>query len=119
MDLFDQISQEMQKAGEFIAEKATVAKDYTVATWNAAELRNKINNLYKAIGQAVYKAHKEDADTAEEINGYIEEIAALEAALAEKEEIRHDLKNQKACPSCKKGVAKDNSFCPHCGANLK
>ena len=82
MDIFDQISQEAQKAGEFIVEKAGVVKDYTVATWNAAELRNKINALYKAIGKAVYKAHTEEIDTAEEINGYIEELTVLKEALS-------------------------------------
>ncbi len=119
MDFFDQISQEVQKAGEFLVEKATVAKDYTVATWNAAELKNKINGLYKAIGVAVYKAHTEETDTAEEINGYIAEIDALKAALLEKEEIRTDLKNQKACPVCMKGVAKNSAYCPHCGAKME
>jgi len=118
MDLFDQISQEVQKAGEFLVEKATVAKDYTVATWNAAEIRNKINSLYKDIGKAVYAAHTQQADNSEEINGYIDRINALKAALQEKEEIRQDLKNQKACPACKKGVNKGSAYCPHCGAKI-
>ncbi len=119
MDFLDQLTQEAKKAGDFIAEKAVMAKDYTVATWNAAELRNKIENLYKKIGKAVYTAHTTEADTAEEINQYLDEIAALEAALQEKEETKQALRNQKTCPACGKGVAKDHAFCPHCGQNVE
>ncbi len=119
MDFFDQISQEMQKAGAFIAEKANVAKDYTVATWNAADLRNKINQLYKEIGRAVYNGRMEQTDNTALIDGYVEQIRQLEAALLEKEEIRQDLKNQKVCPACKKGVAKNSTYCPYCGAKFE
>ena len=119
MDILDQISREAQKAGEFIAEKAGMVKDYTVATWNAAELKNKINVLYKEIGKAVYKAHTEEIDTAEEINGYIEELIILKNALKEKQEERNQLTNQKTCPACKKAVSKKDAFCSYCGANLK
>ena len=119
MDIFDQISQEAQKAGEFIAEKATMAKDYTVATWNAADIRNKIEELYKAIGKAVYKAHTTEEDTAEEIEQYLTELTAMQEALREKEETRHALRNRKLCPACDKPIAKDSAFCPYCGAQVK
>ena len=119
MDILDQISQEAQKAGSFLVEKAGVVKDYTVATWNAAELKNKINQLYKNIGLAVYKAQTEGADTAEEVNGYVAEITVLKEALQEKEEVRQTLQNKKICGTCNKPVAKNSAFCPHCGANFQ
>ncbi len=119
MDIFDQISREAQKAGEFIVEKATVAKDFTVATWNAAEARNRIEKLYTAIGKAMYKAHITEADTAEEIEGYMAEITALKATLKETEEERQALRNRKVCHVCDKAVSKEAAFCPHCGAQLK
>ncbi len=119
MDIFDQISREAQKAGEFIVEKATVAKDFTVATWNAAELRNRIEKLYKAIGKAVYAAHTTEVENAEEIEGYIEEINTLKAALKEKEEVRQEIRNRKLCPACDKAISKESSYCPHCGTQVK
>lgn len=119
MDIFDQISREAQKAGEFIVEKATVAKNYTVATWNAAELRNRIEKCYKAIGKAVYDAHATEVENAEEIEGYIEEIAALKVALKEKEEVRQGALNRKTCPACDKAISKESVFCPHCGTQVK
>lgn len=119
MDIFDQISKEAQKAGEFIVEKATIAKDFTVATWNSAEIRNRIEKLYKAIGKAVYAAHTTEAENAEEIEGYIEEINALKIALKEKEEVRQGICNRKTCPACDKAINKDSVYCPHCGVQVK
>lgn len=119
MDIFDQISREAQKAGEFLVEKATVAKDFTVATWNAAEIRNRIEKLYKAIGKAVYAARTEGTENSEEIANYVEEIATLKAALKEKEEVRQGLRNRKVCPACDKTIGKDSVFCPHCGVQVK
>lgn len=119
MDIFDQISREAQKAGEFIVEKATVAKDYTVATWNAAELRNRIEKLYKTIGKAVYDAHHKGADNGAEIDACMEEITALKATLKEKEDERQSLFNRKICPACDKPISKESSYCPHCGTQVK
>lgn len=119
MDLFEQISKEAQKCGDFIAEKATQVKDYTVATWTAAELRNQIDALYKTIGQAVWRAHTTGEDTAEEIEANLEELSALQDALREKEVEKQALKNKKLCPSCNRAIAKDHAYCPHCGASIQ
>ncbi len=119
MDILDQISREAQKAGEFIVEKATLAKDYTVATWNTNELRNEINKRYTAIGKAVYTAHTTEADTAEEINEQVEALQVLHQQLQEKEELRQAMRNRKICPACDKPIDKGNTYCPHCGTQVK
>lgn len=118
MDILDQIAQEAKKAGEFVAEKAVFVKDYAVNTWNTAELRNKMNELYKAIGKAVFKAETTEADTAEEINGYLEELTVLAEALAKKEAEKETLTGKKVCPACGKSADKKAAFCPACGNSL-
>lgn len=119
MDILDQISKEAYKAGEFIVEKAVLAKDYTVATWNTAEMRAEIEEHYKAIGKAMYKAHATEADTAEEINAHIVALELLFAQLHNKEEERQALRHRKLCPACDKPIAKSNTYCPHCGTQVK
>ncbi|MBQ8894483.1 MAG: zinc-ribbon domain-containing protein [Clostridia bacterium] len=119
MDIFDQISQEACKAGEFIVKKANQAKDYTVATWNAAELRSEIEKRYKAIGKAIYRAHTEEVETAEEIQEHIEALEELHARLRDQEEERQTVRNRKLCPACDKPIAKDAAFCPYCGTQVK
>lgn len=118
MDILDQIAKEAKKAGEFVAEKAVFVKDYAVNTWSAADLRNKMNELYKAIGKAVYKAATEEVDTAKEIEAYIEELKGLDAALAEKEAEKEVLTGKKICPACGKTADKKSAYCPACGASL-
>ncbi|MBQ7095063.1 MAG: zinc-ribbon domain-containing protein [Clostridia bacterium] len=118
MDLLDQITQEAKKAGTFVAEKAIFVKDYAKNTWDAAEIRNKMNDLYKAIGKAVFHAETTEADTAEEINGYIEDLKALDEALKEKTSEKESLVGKKYCPACGKSADKKAAFCPKCGAKL-
>ena len=119
MDIFDQLSQEAKKAGDFIVEKANVVKDFTVATWNAAEIRNKMDGLYKTIGKMVYQAHTTGEDTASEIDDCIQSLSVLEEALKVREEEKQAIKNKKVCPACGKSTAKDNAFCPYCGASVQ
>lgn len=115
MDIFDQITQEAKKAGTFVAEKAIFVKDYAKNTWDVAELRNKMNELYKAIGKAVFKAETTEMDTAEEINGYIEDLKMLDEILKEKAAEKESLIGKKTCPDCGKSADKKAAFCPKCG----
>ncbi len=119
MDFFDRFSQDAKKAGDFLAEKATDVKNYTVATWNAADIRNKIEATYKAIGLAVYQGRTAGKDTSDEIERCIEQLATLEEELKIKEQEKQAVKNKKICPSCGKPVAKDSAFCPYCGASVE
>ena len=119
MDILDQIAQEAIKAGEFVAEKAVFVKDYAVNTWNTVDLRNKMNDLYKAIGKAVYNAKVNGADTNDEIEDSIEELKLLENALRQKENEKELLTGKKHCHFCGKSADKKASFCSHCGSNIE
>ena len=119
MDILDQIAKEAVKAGEFMAEKAVFLKDYTVNTWNTADIRNKMNELYKAIGKAVYTSKTTGADTANEIEEYMEKLQVLEAALKQKAVEKEQLTGKKYCHICGKASDKKAAFCSHCGSNIE
>lgn len=93
-DIFDQISKGAEAAGEFIVDKAVLAKDYTVLSGEIVQLRNRINNLYKSAGKALYLAHSAEAENAAEIEGYMVELSQLHQTLQEKEEARKALQNK-------------------------
>lgn len=118
-NIFDQITQEAKKAGDFISEKAVLVKDYAIATWNAAEIRNKIDQLYKEIGKAIYEAHATGAENAEIVDEKIEELSGLKDALKEKESAKQTIRNRKVCPACGKALMKDAVFCSYCGTKLE
>lgn len=90
-EILDQISKNAKIAGEFIAEKAILAKDYTVLSGEITQLRSRINSLYKTIGKAMYAAHTTEADTAEEIEQHLAELDVLHQSLLEKEQQRKHL----------------------------
>ena len=94
-DIFDQISKGAEAAGEFIVDKAVLAKDYTVLSGEITQLQYRINTLYKSAGKALYQAHSTEADTAEEIDGIMTELTQLHQTLKEKEEARKALRNDK------------------------
>lgn len=119
MDILDQISKEAYKAGEFLVKKAVLAKDYTVASWNAAELRAEIEEHHKQIGVLVCRNQAEGEDTSAAIRAHVEAVHELTEKLQNTEEERQNLCNRKRCPACGKAVSKANSFCPHCGAAVK
>ncbi len=119
MDFFDKFVSTAEKAGNFIADKAVLAKDYSVASWNVADLRNQIERHYKTIGELTYRAKQQHKDCTRAIAPHLEALETLHAALQEKENERQLLLNKESCPSCFKAVDKENTFCPHCGAKMK
>ena len=119
MDILDKLSETAQKAGSYIAEKAILAKEYSVASWNVAELHNKIDKHYKAIGELTFRAKQQNKDCSRLIAPYLNELEKLHATLQQKEAERQFLLNKDQCPNCEKPIDKDNVFCPHCGAQLK
>ncbi len=90
-EILDQISKGAKVAGEFITEKAILAKDYTVLTGEITTLRNRINTLYKLLGKAVYAAHATATDNAAQIDDYLNELDAKLEELADKEQQRNSL----------------------------
>ena len=90
-EILDQVSKGAKVAGEFVAEKAILAKDYTVLTGEIATLRSRINTLYKSLGKAVYVAHTTEMDNAAQIDDYLIELDKKLAELADKEQQRNAL----------------------------
>ncbi|MBQ7090036.1 MAG: zinc ribbon domain-containing protein [Clostridia bacterium] len=119
MDFFDKFVDTAEKAGAFIADKAVLAKDYSVASWNVADLRNQIEKHYKAIGELTYRAKQQNKDCTRAVASHLEELEKLHAALQQKEAERDQLLNKQPCPACGKTVDKESAFCPHCGAQMK
>ena len=90
-EILDQVTKSAKVAGEFITEKAILAKDYTVLTGEITALRTRISSLYKDLGKAVYAAHADGMDNAAQIDDYLCELDAKLAEVAEKEQQRNAL----------------------------
>ena len=91
--ILDQISKGAVATGEFLAEKAVLAKEFTVLSGEITQLKYRITTLYKQAGKALYKAHSTETDTAGEIEGYMAELTLLHQQLKEKQAARQALRN--------------------------
>lgn len=89
------------------------ALDYTKIRIKISDINSRLDEKYAAIGLAVYEGSEEA-----QIETICDEIAALRTELAELKLKLDEFKNKKCCSVCSKSTDKDNTFCPHCGAEF-
>ena len=109
MAFLDQISKNLAGYGKEAAKKA---KD-------TAEIRGekqKINELYAAIGAVYFKNHRDESE--DEYKMFFPEIENAMEHIAELEEKLKQLDNTEKCPCCNALVRKGDAFCSKCGAAL-
>ena len=116
MAFLDQISKNLAGYGKEAAKKA---KDTAEIFQLKAEIRGekqKINELYAAIGAVYFKNHREDSE--DEYKMFFPEIESAMAHITELEEKIKQLDNTEKCPCCNALVKKGDAFCSKCGAAL-
>ena len=117
MAFLDQISKNLAGYGKEAAKKA---KDTAEIFQLKAEIRGekqKINELYAAIGAVYFKNHREDSE--DEYKMFFPEIESAMAHITELEEKLKQLDNTEKCPCCNALVKKGDAFCSKCGAALR
>ncbi len=92
-EIINKISKGAVATGEFLAEKAVLAKDFAVLSGEITRIQCRISTLYRSAGKALYRAHATEADTAGEIEGYMAELAFLHRELKEKQAARQALRS--------------------------
>ena len=115
----DKISEIISDSAAKLKEKANETKDVIKAKYNISKLKDELDDLYIKLGKLVNDAYnypdtvseKDAAEINEEINAKIDDIEKATAELRK-------LSGKTVCPSCKKDVGDDASFCPYCGAKL-
>ena len=115
MGFLDQLSKSATEAGEYLTEKAVLAKDYAMATMDISEAKSRINSIYKELGKMVYNANRKQIDSSADMERLMAELDQLKAAITEKEKVR----NRALCPACDESIDASSCFCPHCGAKIK
>lgn len=117
MTFLDEISKNLTGYGKEAAKKA---KDAAQVLQLKAQLRGekqKINELYAAIGAVYFKNHREDSD--DEYKMFFPEIENAMAHIAELEEKISQLDTTEKCSCCGAVVKKGDSFCSKCGAPIR
>ena len=121
MGFFNNLGKKASEAYKVTADKTSKIAKETKLRMQVADYKSQINDLYKEIGEVVYKKHSEDSKNSitkelEEKCTKIDELSAqIDANL--KECLK--LKDKRTCPKCSSEVDKNVQFCPNCGEKLE
>ena len=117
MTFFDEISKNLTGYGKEAARKA---KDAAQVLQLKAQIRGekqKINELYAAIGAVYFKNHRDDSE--DEYKIFFPEIESAMVHVAELEKKLSQLDTTEKCPCCGASVKKGDSFCSKCGTPIQ
>ena len=116
MTFFDEISKNLTGYGKEAARKA---KDAAQVLQLKAQIRGekqKINELYAAIGAVYFKNHRDDSE--DEYKNILPEIRKYMVHVAEEKKLSQ-LDTTEKCPCCGAAVKKGDSFCSKCGTPIQ
>lgn len=117
MEWFEQVKDTVVKTAGIAYEKSEQIVDIAKLKLAVAANDNETEKLFKELGKQYFRL-----ENGEDTKALCEEIIGnIKIKLSEKEELQNKInsvKNSKTCSTCKKTVAAENLFCPHCGAKL-
>ena len=139
MDFLNKLGEKAGEAFQTVKESEVTKKAKNYAGIPALSIQvgkqeTIVKQTYEAIGEAYYKAHKDDADSEykeqfDKIEEALKTIGELKAQIEEKkkgseaacdaESCEVDESNEKTCPNCNKQVPKDAAFCSECGTKFE
>lgn len=121
MEFFNKIGKKASEAYKVTADKTSKIAKETKLRMQVTDLRGQATDVYKEIGEAIYKRHQENNKTGitpdlEEKCKKLDEInAQIDSNLQE----CLKLKDKRVCPKCLTEVDRNALFCPKCGEKLE
>lgn len=109
-DLKNSVNSAVKRSGELL--------EISKVKMAVADTKNEIGRKYRELGEKVYEAHQEDADTATEVEGIIWELDELFEVLKSHEMKLASLKKEKICENCKQSSDMEAAYCSKCGAKF-
>ena len=116
MAFFDKLGNTISAAGKDGISKAKEWKDTAKISVDIKEREGAIQKMYRELGKAYYRDHKDD-----EAPDY-EQIAAIKAAFEEIGELKaskDEIRGIRRCPECGQIIPREANFCSNCGAKCE
>ncbi len=111
----DKIISELKNTADKVVKKSVELAELSKIKLSIASTKSEIGANYKALGELVYMAQKNDEADSKDITELIEKIDELYKRLDEFNEVYSSLKNEKICPDCNKANPMDQAYCGSCG----
>ena len=116
MAFFDDLGKMITQTGQDAVNKTKEVAEVAKLNNNINSAKNKIDDLYKQIGQAFAERN---ADTTEEpYAGLLAQIAEQKKLISDKREEIGAVKGFRSCPNCGAKVADGVAFCGKCGTQV-
>lgn len=118
MEFFDKLGKKASEAYKVTADKTGKLAKEAKLRMKVADLKSQINEIYKEIGETVYKKHtrKGEYEIEKEVEEKCTKIDVLSDEIESNLKQCLELKDKRQCPSCFAEIEKDVKFCPKCGA---
>ncbi len=112
MDFFGKLSDKIVSASKEVSDRAKDVSDSTKLQYDIHIKKQKVSDLYKALGKKYYKENMDSSDEdITEIRDTLAEIADMEKKYA-------DLRGGRRCQKCGAVVPIGSGYCNKCGAKL-
>ena len=116
MDFLNKLGKKASETYQVTKEKTVKFSEEMKLKGKISEARNRINEIYKEIGEAIYTQYKtNNEEPNEEIKQKCEEISSKFDEISKLESDILALKESKKCTKCGSEINQKDEFCPKCG----
>ena len=119
MGLFENAVNTAKSAAKNVGKKAEEVLDLSRNKLNIAELENKLNDSYAALGMLYYNYLENGTTDPGREQELVHVIDEANAAIKDLKETINELRNRVTCPACAAANAPEAGFCSQCGARLQ
>ena len=119
MDFMDDLKDRATDVATATSKKVAEIYANTKLKLTISERKAQLRNLYRELGEIVYRASIGDGDDVkDDIEDKISEITLAREILDEMQKSEMQSKNLKACPYCDAKVPQGAKFCSNCGNEM-
>lgn len=116
MGFFDKIGKKATEMYQEAKDKTTQLSNEIKLKSKLADEKDKIDNLYEALGKIIYKEFIENGDNfSNETANKCREITASKEVVDDINKELMALKDMITCSKCGESIQKDSDFCSKCG----
>lgn len=119
MGLFENAVNTAKSAARTVGKKAEEVLDLSRNRLSIAELENKLEASYAALGLLYYNYLENGTTDPGKEQELVREIDETNAAVRELRETINELRNRVTCPACAAANDPQAVFCSQCGARLQ
>lgn len=119
MSFFDKFGKKVEEATQVATKKSTELVEITKLNASIKAEEQKIQELYREIGEKVYEDFCIDNETYGDLDKICVQIKDSHSKIDQLKAKVREIKNVKLCSNCNAQVSSSSAFCDQCGTRLE